>query len=103
MSIIVAIVAVIVIIVISIIFISVISIIIVIIVAHDSKRWERINYHWFEWMPPCLRADCYLIHVIIFLRLRNVVMVTAQEVRENGWLIIFGKVYNVKECLGRIP
>ena len=102
MSIIVAIVAVIVIIVISIIFISVISIIII-IVAHDSKRWERINYHWFEWMPPCLRADCYLIHVIIFLRLRNVVMVTAQEVRENGWLIIFGKVYNVKECLGRIP
>ena len=57
MSIIVAIVAVIVIIVITIIFISVISMIIVIIVAHDSKRWERINYHWFEWMPACLRAD----------------------------------------------
>ncbi|CAL1161882.1 unnamed protein product [Cladocopium goreaui] len=33
----------------------------------------------------------------------NVVMVTAQEVRENGWLIIFGKVYNVKEYLGKHP
>ena len=30
---------------------------------------------------------------------RKVVTVTAQEVRENGWLIIFGKVYSVKEQL----
>ena len=35
--------------------------------------------------------------------MRTVITVTAQEVHENGWLIIFGKVYNVKECLGRIP
>jgi len=30
---------------------------------------------------------------------QGVVTVTAQEVRENGWLIIFGKVYSVKEQL----
>lgn len=34
---------------------------------------------------------------------QKVVTVTAQEVRENGWLIIFGKVYNVKEYLLKHP
>eukprot|EP00434_Breviolum_minutum_P019310 symbB.v1.2.017021.t1/scaffold1316.1/size125546/11 len=34
---------------------------------------------------------------------QKVVTVTAQEVRENRWLIIFGKVYNVKEYLLKHP